>query len=136
MENTNGSKKNILIIGIVVFAVIAGLLIVASGNGDNSTSSNETADTGSEAVTAGSNEVIENTSDMEKLKSSEYTSEGFDSIKIGDSFESVQSSIGTLEKLDIESEYDTYSYKDEKLGSNYVFYFTNNELKEVSVFLA
>ncbi|WOO88015.1 hypothetical protein RZE82_03540 [Mollicutes bacterium LVI A0039] len=132
MENKNESKKIILIIAIVLVAVIGVIVVKSSGDENNSSS---TGDTGSEAVSTSSNEVIENTSDMEKLKSSEYTSEGFDNIKIGDSFDSVQSNIGTLEKLDIESEYDTYTFKDEKLGSNYVFYFSNNELQEVSVFL-
>ncbi|WOO87958.1 hypothetical protein RZE82_03240 [Mollicutes bacterium LVI A0039] len=129
----NISRKKLVAVEIVLIALV--LLVGIALKTFPGVNLLSVANDSTESVSQSGNEVINNTYDMEKLKGSKYTSSGFDSIQINDSVETVEEKIGTLEQLNIESEYEAYVFNDDDLGSSYVFYFTDNQLKEVSVFI-
>lgn len=82
--------------------------------------------------TSGLNDV-ENVTDMTALKQSEYTNEAFDSVELGDSKAKVESKMGSLKEIKMDSEYDVYLVED--TGTSYYFYFDGDKLENVSVFL-
>lgn len=119
-------KKNsliilVVVIVIIVIALIALLLGTSSSTGDKS---------GDDAVSE-----TTNTTDLNSLKSSEYTSDAFDNVNIGDSKETVSETMGATleEKGKSEEGYDVYYTSDD--SSIYYFFFDNDSLKEVSVVL-
>lgn len=113
-------KSNKLTIGIIILIVIVLLVgIFAVVNRGDSTSADQ--------------EITENVTDMDALKNSEYTNEGFDEVNLGDSKSDVESKMGKLTKVDIESEFDIYGVEDQ--GTVYYFYFNGDKLENVSVFL-
>lgn len=77
---------------------------------------------------------IKNETDLGLLSESEYTKEGFDALKIGDSLEDVQNKLA-IELVD-NGEVDGqqfYTYDDVERNSKYFFFFENGALKDISV---
>lgn len=115
-------KKSNKIIGLSVLIVLVIMvgLVATSSNSSTKAPEGEPID-------------IENVTDIDKLKSSEYTNEAFDTLNIGDAKADVEAAMGSLTKEDIESEYDVFSVEDN--GTTYFFYFEDDTLANVSVFV-
>lgn len=128
MENKKNNKRNILIIVIIILvvAILLGVIMNSSETPQDNTSSSETS---SETAS----QEINNVTDIDSLKSSEYTNSNFDTINIGDSVDTVESAMGTLTAIESDGQYDEYSYEDN--GTNYVFYFEDDALAQVSVYI-
>lgn len=110
-------KKNTLALGLITLIVIVILV-------------------GAFAISSRKNTTQEddsNVTNLTQLKSSDYTNEDFDAIEMGDSKATVEEKMGTLTSVDIESEYDVYSYTDN--STQYYFYFDGDSLANVSIFL-
>lgn len=120
------NKKLAGIIAVVVVLFI-GLVVVSSGSSSTgNSSSDEKAQT--------SNSEASNTTDMEALKSSEYSSEEFDNVNLGDSKSDVEKSMGQLEEVGESQEgYDVYSVTDDT--TIYYFFFDGDKLVESSLVL-
>lgn len=121
METRKNNLAVILIIVLIIGAVVGGIALTKAN----------TSEATSEQT---SNEPAENGTDMETLKASEYTNDAFDEVELGDTKADVEKQMGSLTKVDIESEYDVYSLDDDK--TSYFFYFDGDKLADVSVFLA
>lgn len=115
MEKRN-NRFLIIIISLIVLVSLIGVLTVRNSQSQ------------------ASQETTANITDMTALKSSEYTNANFDEVNLGDSKSDVEAKMGQLVEVDVETEEDVYSTEDE--GSIYYFYFMNDKLENVSVFLA
>lgn len=78
--------------------------------------------------------VVENPTNIEELKQSEYTSSAFDEVELGESKTEVEAEMGNLEAVEMDSDYDAYSVTDD--GTQYIFFFSDDKLENVTVFLA
>ncbi len=122
------SKKTI---SIVILILIVALIILAIVMGSGSSNTTDKPSEGSENVNA----PVENTTDINTLKSSEYTSEGFDKVNIGDSKATVEENMGELTEAGVSKDgYDIFSTVDGE--TNYFFFFDGDDLKEVTVTLS
>ncbi len=76
--------------------------------------------------------VIDNKTDIEKLKSSQTTSSNFDKIELSDSLDDVEEKLSSSLT---EVSKNTYKFYDESVKSTYIFVFEDNKLTDVSVLL-
>lgn len=122
METRKNKLAIILIVLIIAVAVTGGVVVLTRGNTSEQT-----------AEQTGTKEV-ENKTDMNDLKASEYTNEAFkNDVELGDSKSSVEKAMGKLTKVDIESDEDVYTVSDGDVA--YYFYFDGDSLSNVGVYL-
>lgn len=122
------SKKNIyILLSLIVIVII--ILTFTLG----SKTSYEVGSETTEVAETSEVKSVENTTEINKLKSSEYTNSDFDAVEIGDSYDAVVEKMGELNTVEVESDFDVYSTEDE--GTEYIFYFLDDKLEEVSIFI-
>lgn len=68
---------------------------------------------------------------LEALQETDFASSAFKKVKIGDSFEQVESKMGELEETEKENDYDVYLSSDQM--AHYYFYFKDGILDNVSL---
>lgn len=122
METRKNKLAIILIVLIIAVAVTGGVVVLTRGNTSEQT-----------AEQTGTKEV-ENKTDMNDLKASEYTNEAFkNDVELGDSKSSVEKAMGKLTEVEIDSDEDVYTVSDGDVA--YYFYFDGDSLSNVAVFL-
>ncbi len=77
-------------------------------------------------------QVTTSQADISFLKQSEFANKDFQKVEIGDTFEEVESRMGTLTKIESDSEYDVYEFIDET--TRYNFFFKDQLLENVSMY--
>ncbi len=70
--------------------------------------------------------------DISYLKQSEFSNKDFQKVEIGDSYDEVESRMGSLTKIDSDSDADVYEFIDDI--ARYNFYFKDQLLEDVSMY--
>ncbi len=129
-RETKKAKSKIGLYLLLIIVLIVLLVAIVGLKKNNSTPVDESG------AKENASSVVENTTNLSQLSQSEYTSDGFATVEMGDSVATVSEKVGELYQLNSQiTNYDVYTYDDTQLGSKYVFYFDDDKLSEVSVFL-